>query len=232
LPTQFAKLTFQAPDLSVPGAEKLDPDLSSARENQMADGGMKYYELKNASVVFPPILEEQLQAIGRDVYEQTGQKIIITSAVRSPEEQARAMFNNRKNDENPRPITQIYRNQSAARELENIYTDGLDKKLSDREIIGNMSEKIEEQVAQGVFISRHLDSNAVDISFRGLEGLSKSEVDGIVQAHGGSLLKEDDHYHVKIIPLEAQPAVDDSDNLVEHANKSDEPQLPTAGAIT
>lgn len=225
---QGMKLKFDAPDLDLPGAEMLEPTLAS----DSADGERKYYELKNSSIDLPEILEDQLQAIGRDVYEKTGEIMIVTSGARTPDEQARAMFNNRKYDDSARPIPHIYRNQTAARELEDVYLDGTAQRLPDREVIENMSDKIQDQVDRGVFISKHLDSNAVDISYRRLGDLSGAEFDAIVQEHGGHVLKEDDHYHLRIIPQGPQPTVDNTSGLVDHTDQKTEAELPTPGMPT
>ena len=105
------------------------------------------------------------------------------------------MFNNRR--ATGRPFWRVYSQYSAALRLENIYKDGVDLGLPDADIVTNLTIEIERQVAQNVFISRHLIRSALDVSFRGITDIERVTFFSIANAVADKVLIERDHFHLE-----------------------------------
>lgn len=135
-------------------------------------------------------LEKQLAVVAKLYFEKKNKKLFITSGYRPPERQAIAMYNNiKKKGEGAQRA--LYSNKGAIDQILASYRANKDDR---QKAINAMADTIAKQVGRGVFISRHLRSNALDIrttaDFRVLGGVA-----GQV---GGRVITEGDHYHMEL----------------------------------
>ena len=118
---------------------------------------------------------------------KTGQTLVVTSGIRTIDEQAGAMFS--KVERLGSPGLDIY-NKTLADEIR---AGGLDSKA---EIAATLTK----QVARGTFMSRHMKADALDIRTRGLTAAERARILEVVTELGANRLDEGDHIHVEYDP--------------------------------
>jgi hypothetical protein len=143
-------------------AARTDPD-PRVRERaerlatQFAD--TRRYDIESGATV-PFKVERLVDEIARAHYASTHHRLTITSGSRGPDKQARAMFDKLELGDN---ILALYRDQQSAREIKAAYDAGKKAGTSAGEIVAAMTAVIQAQVDRGVYISRHLRDEAVDV---------------------------------------------------------------------
>ncbi len=138
----------------------------------------------NSNVVITVQMAPRLENLARAYQQRTGQKLHITSGFRPPARQASAMaglIQSRGSEY----VRNLYRDKTAVNQIINAY---------DRGGVDAMTGVIENQVANGTYISNHLQSNAVDFSANTNERVLRD----IVNQMGGNVLNEGDHFHVRL----------------------------------
>lgn len=148
-------------------------------------------------VRLPEHVRPRLSAIARDFHDDTGGYLRVTSGTRIPEEQAWLMYDKLARGEN---VVAIYANKSAARAIRRAYRAGRKDGLDEHAVIGKMTDVIRDQVARGIYISRHLEAGALDIGARGMSSADRKRFKRIARRHGARVLDETrtrrPHFHV------------------------------------
>ncbi|MGE3693291.1 MAG: hypothetical protein AB7F98_18090, partial [Novosphingobium sp.] len=127
-------------------------------------------------------------ALSDAVRTATGHQIHVTSSRRGPGRQADAMYNNYLNRTAPR-----YANKVAEAEVHRAYNEGIRMGLSRDQVIMAMANVLSRQNRRGIYISRHMRSNAIDIRTPPASVLRAIRNHPMVQ----SVLTEDDHIHIQ-----------------------------------
>jgi len=96
----------------------------------------------------------------------------------------------------------LYRNQSAAKEIEDVYQDSLTQGFSRSEIETAIARVISSQVSRGIFISRHLNDRGVDIRSRDMNADEKQVFRSVATKYASLVLLEgsggkNEHWHVQ-----------------------------------
>lgn len=143
-----------------------------------------------SGVNIPPAMAPLLHQLSLLYFNTSGGRLHITDAMRSPEEQAKAMYNNLRvyGDSH---VLSTYNWSKAASEIVEAY-----RPLSrdPGKAISAMARVIRAQVRAGVYVSYHLGGRAFDIR---LSSAKVSILGSIVQKMGGQLVREPDHFHVE-----------------------------------
>jgi len=129
---------------------------------------------------------DKMGKISDEYYIQTGEDTIVTSGTRFPDYQAELMYDNR-----IRRGYFAYLRSNALIEIEAAFNNNKNK--SRAEIIAIMAEIIRKQVANKIYISRHLVGHAADVAFPKQKEVFKIIVNNL----GGKVVKEDDHWHLQ-----------------------------------
>ncbi len=120
----------------------------------------------------------------------------VHSGTRTPHQQAQAMWNNLYHGRN-RYIQ--YRNTDAYKEIHEKYLEGRRTGENEQAIVEAITRVIEEQVRNGVYISRHLEGDAVDILPNTNPPLQPVVLEQVVTELLGSghCIPEEDHFHIQ-----------------------------------
>jgi hypothetical protein len=146
-------------------------------------------------------IERRVAKLGCAYYREVGRPLVVTSGSRSPEAQASAMY--RKLRLGVR-LSKFYRSK-AAREIEKAFLTAMESKAARAVVIDAGAKVIREQMARGVFISKHLLDDAVDIRSRNLNRRQKSLFRRLARELGFRVLLETrpPHFHLSVSNPEA-----------------------------
>lgn len=146
--------------------------------------GFRNYDVKPDVKNIDGELERKVSKTADRYYGKTGKRLLVTDGPRTARDQAKRMRYKIEAGEGVR----LYRDRRSANEILDAYERAPEDPISEMERV------INEQMARGVFISKHLQNNAVDFRVRGVD---EDELrDSIGDA---TLLKEGKppHYHVE-----------------------------------
>lgn len=138
---------------------------------------------------------KRLRALKREYARRARRPLVITSAQRTPHQQARAIRCNLA-AYGERHILNTYRRGPAIREILRAYRAN---RANPRKAQREMTRVIREQVARGQFVSDHLLGRAVDVRSRGRNGARLSVLRQAARQVGVKVLVERDHVHCKLI---------------------------------
>lgn len=146
-------------------------------------------------------IERRVARLSFAYYRETGKQLVVTSGSRSPQAQASAMY--RKLRLGVR-LSKFYRS-SAAREIEKAFLVAKGAGASRDAIVAAGAAIIRAQMDRGVFISKHLLDDAVDIRSRNLNRREKALFRKLARARGFRVLLETrpPHFHLSISNPEA-----------------------------
>lgn len=154
-----------------------------------------HYSLKSPDVLLSADARMKLTQIADRYYERTKKSITVTSGTRSTTKQAVAMYDMLKNK--PTDYSN-YINKKAAGEIRQAYDDGITAGKAKDQIIADMSQVIERQMAAGTYVSRHLRAGAFDIRTSDMSTEDRQEFMAAVKdVLGKDPLQEQDHFHVQ-----------------------------------
>lgn len=144
----------------------------------------------NVNVRITDELRAPIYKLANEYFAATGEQLHITSAYRSPEAQASAMYGNLRSF-GVAHVLRTYGGKDAVIEI----IDAYQQSPADRsKALKGMTAVIQRQVDRDVYISRHLLGQAVDIR---LSTASQPVLNRIVRGMGGRLVVEIDHYHIE-----------------------------------
>jgi LysM repeat protein/GH24 family phage-related lysozyme (muramidase) len=141
----------------------------------------------NPGLDLPPSVVAPANKLYDNIKAATGYEIYVTSGRRGPERQAAAMYDNYADGTPP-----TYRDQVSEGQIRAAYTAGRNSGQSRAETIRDMAAVIQRQVDNGIFISRHLSSKALDIATPPASVIAAIRNDPNVR----SVLVENDHIHI------------------------------------
>jgi uncharacterized protein YcbK (DUF882 family) len=153
----------------------------------------RIYATINPGVLLPVEMEKRLRLLTQRYYERTGLKLHVTSGYRTPERQARAIYDNLVAYQTAY-VLDLYRGSAAIREIVNAY--GAHPR-SPQQALREMVKVIQAQVRRGVYISAHMLGQAFDIRSRGPNGARLSVLREVARSMGGYVSEERNHYHVE-----------------------------------
>ena len=146
-----------------------------------------------------PKIRPQVDNIRAEFTQQTGLTLKVTSGVRSPKQQAQAMYDKLQRGGS----LNIYANKTAAAEVQAAYDLARKSGAGEAAIVADMASVIQKQVSRGVYISKHLTNTAIDISNSDANGRPLSHNDlailfSIIGRHGGKVLMESKPPHIHV----------------------------------
>ncbi len=147
-----------------------------------------FYARKN--VVISRSMSASVSALAREYFRFSGEKLIITSASRTPFQQASAMLG-LIDKFGTKYVQGLYKDKRAVGEILDAYRDNRSFRPK---AVKQMAKVIEQQIARNVYISRHLRSNALDVSRVTNEKALKKAIAKI----GGSYFFERTHFHINL----------------------------------
>jgi hypothetical protein len=126
---------------------------------------------------------------------RTGLPLIITDFNRTAPEQAR-MVRKIIRKRGIAYVLDLYRHSPAIREIVNVY---LANRRRPQKALARMTITIQNQIAQGIYVSEHLRGRAVDIRSRGRNGARLSVLRAVAHKVGAKVSVEPDHVHVRLV---------------------------------
>ncbi len=160
---------------------------SGSTNFSVATGGSHYSV--NAGILMTDALRPRVAELADRYFQSTGRNLHLTSGYRPPARQASAMYDLIINN-GTQHIHNLYADKHAADEIINAYRN---HSGSREEAVSAMTRTIENQVSNGVYISSHLRSRAMDVS----TDTNEAALRRIVGQMGGSVINEGDHLHVQ-----------------------------------
>jgi hypothetical protein len=176
-----------------------DPLLRALAAEASRIGELHYATAGN--VVLSNEARDKLKRITDEYFEMTGRDLYVTSGSRTPKKQAAAMYDNFINRRNQSPP---YKNQQAFKEIKAVYELGLHQHWGRSKTVDMMTAVIENQVAHGTYLSRHLHGQGIDVRKRDMSSHDSQAferaVDDVLHldARGEHRwFREEDRYHVQ-----------------------------------
>lgn len=167
------------------------------KSTKRADGAPHRFAQLPDVVLAGPVAEK-VDAIDDAYFRRTGKHLTVTSGTRDAGQQARAMYKMMRLGGDP---MRLYRNKEAAREIKRAYEQARAAKKSPDGIVNEMYSVIQQQIAQGVYISAHLRAGAVDVRSRDLNGTEKKHfAAALANMKDVQMLEEftPPHFHLQI----------------------------------
>jgi hypothetical protein len=178
--------------LGISGGGGLGGESPSSNEGSSTE--TQHFSLKDSSVILTPEGERMAREIADAYFKETGKDIVITDGTRTATDQAARFYDKLQAGES----MSIYKNQDAAKEIEDAYTRSIQARKGSAEVIQEMSKVIQAQVDKGVYISRHLESRGFDVRF---SDMTQSQKDSFKKAArlviGTDPVVENDHFHIQ-----------------------------------
>lgn len=162
-----------------------------------ANAGPRRSFTAEPGIVLNALIEEKAEAIGAIYLAATRRRIHVTSGVRPPLRQARAMYQKLRAGGS----LGVYKRQDLVRPVREAYLDGRRKRLGKERTIAAMAEVLERQVADGQLLSSHLSGRAFDVRSSGLTRRQKAAFREAVRRVGGVRVIEErrpPHFHLEI----------------------------------
>lgn len=129
--------------------------------------------------------KERLLRIAARYHEATRKKLVITGGTRTPTRQAELMLQKLKHGED---IVKLYENRRAASEIRDAYLTGVAEKWTKKRIVRAMRDVILQQIARGVYVSKHLQAGAADVRSRDMSVEQEAAFRAAVSAEPGVTL--------------------------------------------
>ncbi len=146
-------------------------------------------------VVLSPTLRNTVAQLAVAFRAASGRSFHVTSGVRTPVEQAEAMFDKLANGSS---LTGLYRDYEAARQIEQAYQRS--RRSGRPRCVAAMTRVLVGQIARGLYISRHLYSGAVDVRSRDMSARERRTFRQVaLRGRGVRVLEEGrpPHFHLE-----------------------------------
>lgn len=144
-----------------------------------------------AWVVMSDAARKVMAQVADEYYRQTQGRLQVTSGTRTPESQAAAMYDKLVRGDD---LRKLYLNAAALAEIVQAYNA---TRGSRTRAVGAMTQVIKQQVARGVYISRHLRGGGVDVASAGMTPAQQKAFRSAVAAAKVELIDEEDHFHLQ-----------------------------------
>jgi hypothetical protein len=147
-----------------------------------------------------PTDADRLRRIAARYHASTKRPLVVTGGMRTPKRQAELMLAKLAHGSD---IVQLYENTAAATEIRAAYRDATARGARRSELVRVIRDVIEGQMRRGIYVSKHLQSGAVDIRSRGVSASQEAALRAAVAAEPGvGLVDERDgpepHFHLKL----------------------------------
>jgi hypothetical protein len=134
-------------------------------------------------------------------YAATGQRLVVTSGTRSAASQAKAMYDKLAGGDD---VYGLYANKTAVSAIIKAYDDGVQAGSSAKDIKAAMTDVINQQMASGTFISRHLLGGAVDVRITNMNASQRAAFQKAVRDQGSFSGPDEEgippHWHMQLKP--------------------------------
>lgn len=150
---------------------------------------------------------DRLERIAARYYERTRRSLVVTGGMRPPQLQARLMYEKLAHGDD---LLKLYENQAAVLEIRAVYRSGVARRVPKSILIKSLRKTIAEQLARGVYVSRHLSAGAADVRSRGMSASQEQAIRAAVAAEPGvQLLDErsgaEPHFHLDLFTTPPAP---------------------------
>jgi hypothetical protein len=167
-----------------------DEDLDRSEDDSRDGPNRTVNGASDPGVEITPTMRPLLQKLTDSYFRASGGVLHITSAYRTPEAQAKAMYRNLVSYGRDY-VLETYGERQVAVEIASAY---LNNRMNRSRAITARTKVILGQVRQGLYVSRHMLGRAFDIR---LSSAKPSLLRKVVRRLGGHLDIEADHYHVQ-----------------------------------
>lgn len=138
---------------------------------------------------------DRLKNIKKEYKRRTAENLVVTSFGRTPSRQARAV-RGLITRHGVKYVRDLYRNSPAINEVLTAY---LNNRRRSQKAQREMTRVIEDQVARGVYVSKHLRGLAADIRRRGKGAARLSALRAAARKAGATVLVEPECYHLNLV---------------------------------
>ena len=206
--TPASRPESRAPESSSPPSSEA-PAESRTREPRELHGGMERPDTSRGTpgpapqagdnhfnsngFTLSPAVTARLATIANRFAAATGRDLVVTSGSRTANSQARAMYDRFQLGE-----TGGYSNPQANSEILLVYRAGMSAGRSQEQIVADMTNVIQGQMARGILISGHLSDRACDVRSRDLSSDQVRQLMEISRAQGAVPILEGSPPHVHI----------------------------------
>jgi hypothetical protein len=159
-------------------------------------GAARFYTLGD-DVSLNSASEAKVSRIAARYFAVTGQILYITSGTRDARSQAEAMVDKLRYGGS----LSLYRDRAAARAIRDAIRQARKAGKGRAEMVAAAQRLIEEQMRRGIFISRHLQSGAIDVRSIGMSGKARSAFKRAALAEPGVKVlyeRRPPHFHVTL----------------------------------
>lgn len=152
------------------------------------------YTLNN-DVVLSAAITAKVKKVADKFYKETNKKITVTSGTRTAQSQAAAMYGKLAGGDQ---LT-VYSNQSAAKKIKKAYDDGVVAKKSKADIITEMKKVIDDQIKNGIYLSKHLKKGAIDVRSKDMSSDEKEKFKKAAKGIATTIILETTppHFHLQ-----------------------------------
>ncbi len=153
-----------------------------------------HYSLKSG-VTLDSEIEKKVKKIADAYYKLSEKDIVVTSGTRSTQSQASAMYGKTSGGDK----LSVYRDQVSAKQILDAYNAGVKTKKTKDQIISDMKDKLDEQVKNKKYISKHLKKGAVDIRSRDMTEKDKTNFKKAASGIASTVILETvpPHFHLQ-----------------------------------
>ena len=159
-------------------------------------GAARFYTLGD-DVSLNSASEAKVSRIAARYFAVTGQPLFITSGTRDAHSQAGAMVDKLRDGGS----LSLYRDRAAARAIRDAIRQARKAGKGRAEMVAAAQRLIEDQMKRGIFISRHLQSGAIDVRSIGMSSKARSAFKRAAMAEPGVKVlyeRRPPHFHVTL----------------------------------
>jgi hypothetical protein len=143
---------------------------------------------------------ERLARIAERYFKATRKRLVVTGGTRTPARQAQLMHAKLERGED---IVKLYENKAAATEVRDVYRAVVARKVSRQGRIRAIRKRVEEQIARGAYVSKHLKAGAVDVRSRTMTPAQVAAFRAAVAKEVGVILMDErdtaePHFHLSL----------------------------------
>ncbi|MFT3772264.1 MAG: hypothetical protein QM820_43230 [Minicystis sp.] len=162
-------------------------------------GGM-YLEIKARDLRLREADEEKLRRIAARYFKATRRRLVVTGGTRTPERQAVLMIGKLRHGDD---IVALYEHRAAATEIQSAYRDATARGLPKKRVQKAIADVIRAQIGRGIYVSKHLQSGAVDVRSWGMTAPQERALrEALKEEPGVSMLDErsgpEPHFHLNL----------------------------------
>ena len=148
----------------------------------------EHIEIRARDLRLTETAAQRLEHIAARFFRATHRRLVVTGGTRTSERQAELMVEKLTRGEE---LLGLYQNARAATELRTVYREGTAKGLKHRALVCALRDRIDEQMARGVYVSRHLLAGAADVRSRDMTPVQEAAFRAAVAEERGVVLVDE-----------------------------------------